>query len=269
MALHVIAFSPTGTSLRTARAVAEGFGAGETVVHDLTLPKGCGETAVPRGDVAVVAVPVYGGHVPQPAAERLRRVHGDATPAVAIVVYGNRACDGALAELDALLRGQGFRVVAAGSFVGEHSYSTAGSPIAAARPDAADAAVAKRFGEAVRRKVDAGAPAEVDVGRIAKSAGPVLGRLRFVWGVVKLLCSGNMGPKRPSADAELCSGCGSCAEVCPAEAVISGTETDAERCIRCCACVKACPSGARTFATPFSELLSRSFPDRKEPQTLL
>ena len=52
------------------------------------------------GTLAVLAVPVYGGRVPEPALERIRACRGNGTPAVLAAVYGNREFEDALLELD-------------------------------------------------------------------------------------------------------------------------------------------------------------------------
>ncbi len=46
------------------------------------------------------------------------------TPAVLVVVYGNRAYEKALMELDAFAIPHGLKVIAGATFIGEHSYST-------------------------------------------------------------------------------------------------------------------------------------------------
>lgn len=56
-----------------------------------------------------------------------------------IVLFGNRNFDDALAELRDILAGDGFYPLAAGAFVGEHSFSRV---LGAGRPDAADFAKA-------------------------------------------------------------------------------------------------------------------------------
>jgi len=272
MRIHIAVFSPTGTSLRTARAVAEGFGPGhETVLHDLTHdnPDDSGVRLAPD-DAVIAAVPVYGGHVPAVAAERLRRLSGDSTPAIAIVVYGNRAYEKALGELSALLRERGFRIVGAGTFIGEHSYSTAAHPIAPSRPDAADIERASAFGAGICLKLAAGDLRDIDVRRISGPRQPLFGLLKFIWRVIRLRRSGRAMPACPTTDASACSACGTCAGLCPTKAISEdGAATDPAKCIRCCACVKGCPAGARKFDTPFAEILSECFPERKEPATIL
>lgn len=94
-------------------------------VHD-NRPDACGgKTAVlPADAAAVFAVPVYGGRVAPAALERLQEIRGEGTPAVVLAVYGNRAFGTAVAQLAAFVAERGFVPVAAGAFVGEHSYST-------------------------------------------------------------------------------------------------------------------------------------------------
>ena len=50
-------------------------------------------------DLVLFGVPVYGGRIPSPAVQTLRRMQGSRTPAVLVAAYGNRAYDDALLEL--------------------------------------------------------------------------------------------------------------------------------------------------------------------------
>ena len=87
------------------------------------------------------------------ALERLREIRGEGTPAIVLAVYGNRSFGTAVAELASFVAERGFVPVAAGAFVGEHSYSTPETPIAQGRPDAQDLAAATAFGAQVREKL--------------------------------------------------------------------------------------------------------------------
>lgn len=274
-----IVFSPTGTSKKTAAAIAEGIAseAGTAEVAalrtiDLTHAA-APETELPANAVAVIAAPVYGGHVAPTAVKRLEGIRGAGTPAVIVAVYGNRAFEHAAAELAALATRQGFVPVAAAAFVGEHSYSTAETPIAAGRPDARDLAEAAAFGAAVRQKLAAGDLTPVDVPKLKDLRTPIVPLLRFIRFVLGYRRRQKKHPVAllPVGNADLCTQCGRCAAVCPTQAIVRGdeTRTDPQRCIRCCACVKGCPVGARTFDTPFAAALSRSFTQRKRPITRL
>lgn len=46
---------------------------------------------IPASALAIIVVPVYGGHVAPLAMERLQYIRGVDTPTVLVVVYGNRA----------------------------------------------------------------------------------------------------------------------------------------------------------------------------------
>lgn len=270
--LFTIFFSPTGTSRILAESVARGLADGAHRTIDLTREAASPQT-LPTEAVAVVAMPVYGGRVAPLARERLKSLRGVGTPAVLLAVYGNRDIGGALDELSAALREQGFVPVAGGAFVGEHSYSTAAHPIAAGRPDADDAACAEAFGRAVRRKLAAGRVAPVALERLRTPRTPLLSMLRFVRFVLKYRRSQrrNPFPLLPVTDPARCTRCGRCVRLCPNGAIAKGDElhTDPARCIRCCACVKGCPEQARSFSTPFSEALARNFAQRKQPVTML
>ena len=72
---------------------------------------------------------------------------GDNTPAIIVVLYGNRDYEDALLELRDSVKQLGFVPVAGGAFIGEHSYSTEQFPTAAGRPDVSDIQIASEFGK--------------------------------------------------------------------------------------------------------------------------
>lgn len=273
-----VVFSPTGTSKKIAetvvRSIASDAGTEAAALKTIDLTHAAAHSAaLSAGAVAVIAAPVYGGHVAPTAAKRLETLRGSGTPAVVIAVYGNRAFEKAAAELAALAARQGFVPVAAAAFVGEHSYSTPETPVAAGRPDAQDLARAAEFGAAVRKKLAAGTPAPVDAAKLKDVHTPLVPMLRFIRFVVGYRRRQKKNPVvyLPACDADRCTHCGRCAAICPTQAIARGDEahTDPARCIRCCACVKGCPVGARSFHTPFAAALARSFTRRKQPVTIL
>ena len=256
--IHLIYFSPTRTSARIAHAIAEATGIKEVVVSDLTLDA----SAQVRVDhaIAVIAVPVYGGRVAETAMERLAGVRASDSVAVPVVLYGNRDYEDALRELTDWTRQQGFVPLAAGAFVGEHSYSRKNMPIAASRPDASDLKMAEVFARDV-------------VGKLSEYASAADLPVLEVKGEFPYKVKGLSVPAAPVTTEEECTQCGLCVEVCPTGAVRLGEngfpQTEKTDCIKCCACVKECPAGVRIFDTPYTAMLFTNFNKRREPELFL
>ncbi len=145
--VKLIYFSPTGTTQTVLESIAQGI-AVEDVEHiNLTLPEGAQQTIPPFLDeLVIVGAPVYGGRLPVDAIERLKQLKGSNTPAVLIVLYGNLEFEDTLMELKNLALELGFNPIAAGAFIGEHSFATEDVPIANGRPDSLDGQKAIEFG---------------------------------------------------------------------------------------------------------------------------
>ena len=272
---YLIYFSPTHTSKQIAEAIVHGTGIKNILPVDITRQAG-EEIVIPESALAIIVAPVYGGHVAPLAMERLQSIRGLNTPTVLVVVYGNRAYEKALMELDAFATLHGMKVIAGATFVGEHSYSTDKYPVAAGRPDDSDLAFAEDFGKNIMGKIEAADSMDtlypVDVRAIKRPAQPFFPLFRFLRKVIKLRKSGMPLPRTPWVENEsLCTHCGLCVRHCPAEAITKGDElhTDETKCIKCCACVKFCPKKARVYDTPFAALLSDCFKKQKQPQTIL
>lgn len=269
--IHTFCFSPTGTSQKITAAVALGAQEGNTIVHHNLTHTATAPLTLTSNDAAIFAVPVYGGHVPPVALKRLEQVQGDATPAILIAVYGNRAFENTLNELSEFVSRKGFVPVAAGAFIGEHSYSTEDFPIAVERPDARDIARAEEMGRNVARLLSADSFTPIDVSSLHDTPAPKASLEKFVAFIMEYRKQQSEQPVvlLPATDENLCAGCGACVDVCPTEAIDHDDvfHTDPARCIRCCACVKVCRTGARRFETPFSKALSENFGLRKEPTT--
>lgn len=255
---HVIYFSPTGTTRKIVEQVAAGLPSRQVEHHDLTRVEG--EFALRLVDgLAIIAVPVYAGRIPDIFLTRIEKLSGDGVPTVLVVLYGNRAYEDALVELRDVITSKGFKVIAAGAFIGEHSYSTDECPVAANRPDAADLQSAMDFGAAIVNKIRSDfSPAHLNI------PGDIPYKERVPLGGI---C--------PETKPELCTLCKTCARVCPARIITVDKEvsTEANNCIMCCACVKFCPQQARVMLHPMVEarrdMLVKNCSERKEPVCFL
>ena len=70
--VHIIYFSPTHTSAKTAYAIAEGLSGDVLLESDITYDAPAEELEIHDDELTIVAAPVYGGRVAETAMERLR-----------------------------------------------------------------------------------------------------------------------------------------------------------------------------------------------------
>lgn len=272
--LTVIYYSPTHTSRQIARSIARGMGIARMQEVDLTTDAS-DELLEVTDSICIVAAPVYGGLLAPVAAQRLSRLHAVNCVAVPVVVYGNRDYEDALVQLRDMLDSSGMTPVSGAAFVGEHSYSRPGMPIAEGRPDSCDLSIAEHFGEEVWHKIAHQLAADQKLEPSARDFA-----LRYDAPLNELLppvqMPGNIPyktlsaptPQAPVTD-DMCCGCGECVPLCPIQAIrIEGDRsvTAIDLCTKCCACVKFCPVGARTFDTPYTAMLHQRCGTRREPE---
>ncbi|MDX9888955.1 MAG: 4Fe-4S binding protein [Anaerovoracaceae bacterium] len=155
MKLSLMYFSPTGTTKKTVksfgRALADKIGVAEIEELDFTLKKNRKKTySFSDNDLVVLGVPVYAGRVPNVLKEFLASIQGNGALGLAFVLYGNRSFDDALVELRDIMEEDGFRVIGAGAFVGEHSFS---QTLGKGRPNTDDLEQAEEFAGKVAEKI--------------------------------------------------------------------------------------------------------------------
>lgn len=121
MKLYEVVFSPTGGTQKVSGFLSKELG-GKTVKIDLSDYKtDFSKFGLTGEDIAIIAIPSYSGRVPVPAAERLSRIQANGAKAIVGCVYGNRAYEDTLAELQDIVERAGFTVIAAVAAVAEHS----------------------------------------------------------------------------------------------------------------------------------------------------
>lgn len=244
--IWAVYFSGTGTTQRTVERIAGGIASrlnlpAESV--DFSRPAVRQETLrFGEKDLVVFGTPVYAGRVPNVLLPFLReRIVGGGALAVPVVLFGNRNYDDALIELRNILAADGMHPIAAGAFVGEHSFSWV---LGANRPNAEDEALMDEFAARVAELaagLDA-APVKSVAVRGQEPLRPYYTPRDRAGNPINIL------KVKPKTDLSRCGGCGLCADLCPMGS-IDPADMSAVRgiCIKCCACVKGCPTGAKFF----------------------
>ncbi len=243
-------FSPTGGTKKAGESFCRGIAEHVRSV-DLCLRA---KARQPQSSLAVFAVPVYGGRIPTLAAEKLHQLDGNGISAVTLAVYGNRAYEDALLELNQLLEKQGFQIAASAALLAQHSIVPEAG---AGRPDEKDQAQTHAFAQKVLEKLKNGIAHPVNVP----------GNFPYKDGMKK---------SAPPLSLSSCSQCGTCATACPAGAVKMTkhtVQTDPQACILCMACIKACPQQARILPPPMQQVLNEKLApftkDRRENEYFL
>lgn len=253
----LVYFSPTETTKSVVEGVARGYKATAVERIDLTKPLArLKPLQTGENELLIVGVPVYMGRVPEVIRAWLQSIKALNTPTVCIVVYGNRVYDDALRELKDILTADGCIPIAAGVFIGEHSFSSDETPIAIGRPDSRDLSQAEAFGRKIKDKLDAILSVEEIEDLDVPGEFPYRGETKL-WDVDFLAVSND------------CNLCQLCAEACPVGAidVANSRLIDQEKCITCCACIKNCPQHARTIKPgPVHDASIRLNTLFKEPQ---
>lgn len=252
-------FSPIQATRKVAYNIAATLGAG--LPNEQFNLTSVGEReknhSIEHDELLIVALPSYGGRIPQVSPSLLRNLHGNHSPAIIVATYGNRGFDDVLVETQAILEEQGFHVVAASAFICVHAVAP---QVGAGRPDVNDLAVARDFGKMVRKKLES-------VDHLPEN----------------LTLPGNsqlkplMPPKNYAPETnDKCVLCMQCFRWCPVNAISynNPNATDASKCILCQGCVIRCPVDARkVLDTGFNErakLLEQEYSaQRLEPEIFI
>ncbi|WP_426349069.1 EFR1 family ferrodoxin [Alloiococcus sp. CFN-8] len=243
--VYAMYFSATGTTKKVVELIAEVLGEGlnctsETI--DFTLPIVREQKrSLEKDDIVVFGTPVYAGRVPNVLLKYIKGIEGNGAKAIPIVLYGNRNYDDALIELRNLLEEDGFRTIAAGAFVGEHSFSYT---LAQGRPDEQDLKIAKDFGKSIVNMLkDNSEHSPVSV----NGQTPIRGYYQPRDRKGNSIDIRKVKPKTTDS----CISCKLCAEVCPMGAIsFEDVRVYQNICIKCGACIKKCPTQAKYFDDP-------------------
>ncbi len=230
--VNLVYFSATDVSKKYAKAMGAALEK-EVVEYDFTTPEkrvAANAPAFGKDDMVILALPIYGGRVPDICLEYVQALKGDETPCIVVGTYGNRHYDDAVVEMEDIMNAQGFVVVGGAAVVGRHSFS---DNIAGDRPNAEDLEGAAEFAKLVVAKEGKKLPQGTIPGnRPYKEKGGAANTLL-------------------PTTTDACIGCMVCAESCP-NGVISKDDPklfakDAAFCLKCNSCYVKCPVGAKAF----------------------
>ncbi|MDR3585128.1 MAG: EFR1 family ferrodoxin [Desulfosporosinus sp.] len=215
-------------------------------------------------DVVIIGVPVYAGRVPNVLLKYLNSITGNGALAIPVVVYGNRNYDDALIELKDILEFNGFKVIAAGAFIGEHSFSMT---LAKNRPDEKDMVIVSDFAKQIYTKITTQEEIQTVV---VKGNQPYRKHYMPINKDGRPVDLRKVVPKTNSN----CIDCKLCVNACPMGSIDAEDVSKINGiCIKCGACIKKCPVQAKYYDDEnylrHKQELEIEYTARKEPELFL
>ena len=248
MKLNKIIFSPTGGTKKVCEIISSVF---EMNSYEINLMKNVNDKTCNFDDLTIAAVPSFSGRVPALAVERLKKIQGNGSKCILVVVYGNREIDDTLIELKDVMSQQNFKCIAGIKAVANHSIFR---DFAKGRPDAEDEIELKQFALEIKNKLEFLEECDVEGNRPYKEAKP--------------------NSFKPTAN-DNCNECGLCVLECPVHAIDSNDikNVNKEVCISCMHCISICPTNTRQLDKNAVEIaqekMKSKFEGRKENKLYL
>jgi len=235
MNTDIIYFSATGTTKAVVTAISKGLN-GNVHFTDITLPEKRKNVTTINGDLIIIAIPVYGERIPHFLFDYMKQIKGDGALLAAVSVYGNMGFGISLEQFKDFAKTNNFRLIAAGAFIGQHTYASKEAPVAYGRPDDGDLRQAELFARSIQQKIESG-----------DFACPEIPGCTLPGFITELPDSGTRFlVRQPRIEGTSCNACGACARKCPLGAIdLKTLEINESKCLRCYACVKICPKEAR------------------------
>jgi ferredoxin len=208
-------------------------------------------------DCLIIGAPVYSGKLPLVFIDMLEKLDGQDRDCIAYVVYGNRDFGIALHQMVNILVNNGFNVVGAAAFIGQHSYSDI-VPAGMGRPDKSDLLLADEFGRSCAESND-----PITINDIPVQLDKMSGSKKYT-------------SIKPVFIERECKVCGLCGKKCPM-GILSAENGEYRKpglkklCIGCMGCVKVCQTKARLTTANFfvkammKKILRNAIKQRKEP----
>ncbi|MDL2271286.1 EFR1 family ferrodoxin [Methanobrevibacter sp. OttesenSCG-928-I08] len=259
MEIKAMYFSPTKTSKEVICEIAETLSKKLNLkINELDITKNRESSPeFSKEDIFILALPVYGGRIPEIVEDYIKNLKGNQTKAIVLSVYGNADYGDALLEMRNILNENNFSVIAGGLFIGEHSFTR---NLATDRPDDDDLKIAKDFANSISEKIDI-------LGKDTSASIEVNGNFPYKE-------RGPLPPVTPVTN-DNCNKCMDCVEDCPTGAINSEDPTisNQEKCILCCECIKICPENAKYIDNEdilgLAKTLEENFSKRKEPELFI
>ncbi len=267
--VKVYYFSPTGGTLQVTQHLAGTLGRllhAEVEYHSYTLPRE--REHLPQfdtDDIVLWATPVYAGRIPNKTLDYVRAaLTHSGNKSIALVTFGNRAYDNALAELVGLMEDGGMKPVGAAAMVTRHSFS---DTLGAGRPNEEDLAALDRFANQVAAKISL-FTFHFSLLKVPGEAHPE----KYYTPLKTNNAPAGFLKAKPSCNPDRCTRCGKCMEICPMGSINGndGLPSFDGICIKCQACRRICPTGAVAFTDPeylsHVAMIERTFAAPKQPE---
>ncbi|MGI6712424.1 MAG: EFR1 family ferrodoxin [Bacillota bacterium] len=257
-------FSATDTTKKVVSGIAKELSDDFNNI-DFTLPEARkNPVSFTEKDVVIFGVPVYAGRVPNVLLKYLNTISGNGALAVSIVVYGNRNYDDALIELKDILELNGFKVIAGGAFIGEHSFS---KTLAQNRPDEKDMAIANDFAYQILKKITT----QNDHQDVAVKGNKPYRKYYMPKNLDGIPVDIRKVTPKTNDD---CLDCKLCANICPMGSIDFEDVSKLNGiCIKCGACIKKCPAQAKYYDNEdylrHKHELEIQFIQRREPELFI
>ncbi len=253
MSFYKLIFSPTGGTEKIADIIVKEWTQPVTMIDLSKVNDDFSKYSFNSEDVVLIAMPSFGGRLPAVAAERLSIVKGNSAKCVLVCVYGNRAYEDTLAEMEDIAIKCDFKIMAVVSAVAEHSIMR---QYATGRPDERDTHTLADFSKQIVEKLNLSDinALKIPGNRPYKKAGSA--------GLI------------PKADKN-CTKCKSCAIECPVGAIdpTDVAKTDKNKCISCMRCVTHCSQNARkangALISVAALAIKNACSQRKEPELFI